>query len=283
MVAAFLITFREILEASLIIATIIGILSRLQHKQSIKTVWLATSCAIGSSLGLLILGSLFGLRINQLFEQYEALFEGVIMVISAFFITWAVFFLHRTFGHYKLVLLQKVRSTMEKNSQRSIFLLVFTAVFREGFEIILFLSTSFFSNQPFEIILGFGLGSLLALMMAFLLFRTSINLPIFYTFRLTSLLLILFAAGLLAHGYHELTEAGLLTYSFNLPSLTFHFIPEKSTFLGSVIRAVFGLGRTMHTIEFALWSGYTILMSWIIFIKPVFSKQQSVISNKDQQ
>lgn len=272
MLPAFLITFREVLEAALIVATILGILTRLGSFQSIKTVWSATITALVTSLILLIGGSLIGLKVQELFEAQEALFEGIVMIISAFFITWAVFFLHKTFGHYKLQLLQQVRQTMEANQQQGIFLLVFTAVFREGFEIILFLSTMFFSSKPTDIFLGFVSGALIAGIVAYLLFRTTIKLPVFYAFRVTSLLLILFAAGLLAHGYHELTEAGVLNEVASLPRVTFSFLPETATVLGSTIRAVFGLARSMHIIEFLLWSGYTLIMIWFVFLKPSVTK-----------
>lgn len=272
MFPSFLITFREVLEAALIVATILSILTKLKYTNSIKTVWIATIIALVSSLLLLLLGSVLGLKIHEQFTgKTEALFEGVVMIISSIFITWAVFFLHKTFAHYKLTLLQKVQSTMETHEQKGIFLLVFTAVFREGFEIVLFLSTLFFSSKPLEIAGGFLAGTAIATSVALLLFKTTIKLPIFYAFRITSLLLILFAAGLLSHGYHELTEAGVMSEMTKLPELTFSFIPEKSTVTGSTIRAVFGIAKTMSTIEFLLWSGYTLLMTWVIFLRPTIN------------
>lgn len=273
MLPTLLITFREILEAALIVATVLGILAKLGSTKAIKTVWTATGAALLSSLLLLLAGSVFGLKIHEQFTgRTEEIFEGIVMIVSAVFITWAVFFLHKTFGHYKLTLLQKVRTTMEANEQKGIFLLVFTAVFREGFEIILFLSTIFFSSKPAEIVTGFVLGTVLACTLAFTLFRTSIRLPVFYTFRLTSILLILFAAGLLSHGFHELSEAGLFAEIQSLPQLTFSFIPTESSIAGSIVKTVFGLTKTMHSIEFALWSGYTLIMTWIVFLRPSFKQ-----------
>lgn len=272
MFPSFLITFREVLEAALIVATILSILTKLKQTNSIRIVWLATITALVSSLLLLILGSAIGLKIHEQFTgKTEALFEGVVMIISSIFITWAVFFLHKTFAHYKLTLLQKVQSTMKTYEHKGIFLLVFTAVFREGFEIILFLSTLFFSSNPIEIASGFIAGTTIATGVALLLFKTTIKLPIFYAFRITSLLLILFAAGLLSHGYHELTEAGIIVEMGKLPDMTFSFIPEKSSVAGSTIRAVFGLAKTMSTIEFLLWSGYTLLMTWLVFLRPTMN------------
>jgi len=267
MIPALLITFREILEATLIIATVLGVLKKLGYTQSMKTVWLGAASATFASIIILITGSLFGLKVHELFEEHEALFEGVIMIISAFFMTWAVFFLHKTFSYHKLALLQKVKATMEKNEQKGIFLLVFTAVFREGMEIVLFLSTIFFSAEPLSIVSGFLVGTLLAVFLSYGIFTTTIRLPVYQTFRVTSILLILFAAGMLAHGYHEMTEARLLPEFVNLPTLTLFFLPAKTTIAGSLIRGIFGVSRTMHSLELLVWSAYTFIMWQIVIVR----------------
>lgn len=267
MLPALLITFREILEAALIVATILGVLKKLGFVQSIKTVWMGTIAAILASVLLLFAGSLLGLKVHELFEAHEALFEGAVMIISAFFITWAVFFLHKTFAHHKLELLQKVRKTMEKNEQKGIFLLVFTAVFREGIEIVLFLSTIFFSAQPLSIASGFLIGTLSAVTLSYFIFNATVRLPVYQTFRLTSILLILFAAGMLAHGYHELTEAHIFPEFTNLPTLTLFFLPEKTTVIGALIRGVFGLSRSMHSLELLVWSVYAFIMWQLVIVR----------------
>src|SRR3989344_3605629 len=201
MIPSFLITFREVIEASLIVATILGILVKLGHTKSIKVVWLATLAAFVVSLGLLASGSIVGIKIQELYTgRTEAVVEGMLMIVSAVFITWAVFFLHTYFGQYKLRLLQKVKNTVEQKSPKGLFALVFTAVFREGFEIVLFLTTIYFSSQPAPILGGFGLGLVAGLFVAFAFFSATLKLPVFWAFRTSSLLLILFAAGLLARG-----------------------------------------------------------------------------------
>ncbi len=138
MLPSFLITLREVIEASLIVATILGILVKLKQNKEIKTVWLATAAAGLVSIGLLLLGSLFGIKMQELYVgRIEELIEGILMTISAVFITWAVFFLHNYFGRYKTVLIHKIKKSVEQKEQKGLFILVFTAVLREGFEIVL--------------------------------------------------------------------------------------------------------------------------------------------------
>lgn len=262
MLPSFLITFREVIEASLIVATILGILVKLKQTKGIKTVWLATAAAAVVSILLLGMGSLIGFKVNELFEEHEPYIEGTLMVVSAVFITWAVFFLHKYFAHYKTKLLQKIKTTVEKEEQKGLFALVFTAVFREGFEIVLFLSTIYFSSDPQRIFSGFTLGAAAALIIAFGLFTATLRLPVYYAFRTTSILLILFAAGLLARGVHEFAEVGILP---EIGKITFAFIPEKTTFAGDMLKAVFGITQKMDIIQLSLYAGYTAFMSWWVF------------------
>lgn len=265
MLPSFLITLREVIEATLIVATILGILVRLKQTKGVKTVWLATGAATVLSVFLLALGSVLGLKVQEIYSgTTEEFIEGILMVTSAVFITWAVFFLHNYFGRYKTRLLQKIKATVEQEEQKGLFVLVFTAVFREGFEIVLFLSTIYFSSNPQSIFTGFVGGLTGGLIISFALFTATLKLPVFYAFRVTSILLILFAAGLLARGVHEFAEVGLLP---EIGKMTFVFIPEKATFLGDMIKAIFGITQHMDILQLSLYSFYVAFMSWWVFFR----------------
>lgn len=263
MLPAFLITFREVIEASLIVATVLGILVKLKQTKGIKTVWIATAAAAGISIILLAIGAILGLKFQELYTgRTEEIIEGVLMVTSAVFITWAVFFLHNYFSNYKVKLLQKVKDTVEKEEQKGLFILVFTAVFREGFEIVLFLSTIYFSSNPQEIFTGFTGGIIAGLLISFALFSATLKMPVYYAFRVSSILLILFAAGLLARGVHEFAEAGLVP---EIGEFMIAFLPSKSTFMGDMIKAVFGITQKMDAIQISLYTAYTAFMGWWVF------------------
>ncbi|HLL60687.1 MAG TPA: FTR1 family protein [Candidatus Nitrosocosmicus sp.] len=262
MLPSFLITFREVIEATLIVATILGILVKLKQTHAIKTVWMATGCAAGVSILLLLLGSLFGLKVQEIYTgKTEELIEGILMITSAVFITWAVFFLHKYFGKYKTQLLQKIKDTVEQEEQRGLFLLVFTAVFREGFEIVLFLSTIYFSSNPYSIMTGFVGGLVGGLLISFALFTATLKAPVYHAFRATSVLLILFAGGLLARGIHEFTEVG---YVPHFPTLTLPFIPP-SNFISDMIKVIFGLTNKMDILQLGVYGLYVSLMMFYVF------------------
>ena len=265
MIPAFLITFREVIEATLIVATILGILYKLGHHKSVKTVWHATGLAVAVSVALLVGGSLFGIKMQELYTgSTEELIEGILMIVSALFITWAVFFLHKYFGKYKVELLQKVKNTIERKEHNGLFLLVFTAVLREGFEIVLFLSTVYFAANPTQILTGFAGGMVVGLLVSLAFFSATLKMPVYYAFRVTSMLLILFAAGLLARGVHEFAEVGFIP---EIGHMIFAFIPAKGTVAGDIIKSMFGITQKMDYIQASLYTIYTLGMTWYVFFR----------------
>lgn len=75
---------------------------------------MATAAAAITSVLLLGLASSMGLKAQELYSgRTEQLIEGVLMSVSAIFITWAVFFLHNYFGKYKTTLLAQLRETVQ--------------------------------------------------------------------------------------------------------------------------------------------------------------------------
>lgn len=248
MIPSFLITFREVIEASLIVATILGILVKFRHINSIRTVWVAVLAAFSLSLLLLLGGSVLGIKIQELYiGRMEELIEGFLMITSAIFITWAVFFLHTYFGRYKVRLLKKIKTTVEKDHIASLFALVFTAVFREGFEIVLFLTTIYFSSKPAPILGGFGLGLIAGLLVSFAFFKATIKMPVFWAFRFSSLMLILFAAHLLMKGTHAFIEVGILP--------------------------------NIDLLQLSLSLSYIWIMHWWVFVRPISTKANASMHN----
>jgi len=265
MLPAFLITFREVIEASLIVATILGILIKLNQQKSVRTVWLATGVASVASVLLIGVASILGLKFQELYTgKIEQTTEGVLMITSAVFITYAVFFLHKHFSRYKIHLIKKIKDSLEQNEQKGLFVLAFTAVFREGFEIVLFLSTIYFSSNPQSVLSGFGLGIVAGLLVSFGFFAATVRMPVYYAFRVTSLLLILFAAGLLSRGVHEFAEAGWIP---EIGKTTLAFLPHESSVASDIIKTIFGLTKTMDAIQISLYTGYVAIMLWWVFYR----------------
>ena len=227
MIPTLLITMREVVEASLIVATILGILTKLHQTNEIKIVWIAAALAFVSNFLLVIAGSLIGVHFQKFLEVPKI--EGMISIASACFVTWAVFFLHTQFASKKVKLLSHMRETI---AEGGIFAFTFITVFREGVEIALFLSTLYLTTSPLSIISGFFAGVVLGVGVSVLFFRATIKLPVYWAFRATSMLLIIFAAGLLARGvaafpFHSMQTLPLLV------SLLYIFLMHRRVFVHS--------------------------------------------------
>ncbi|MBI4281508.1 FTR1 family protein [Candidatus Uhrbacteria bacterium] len=204
MFASFLITFREVIEASLIVATILGILLREGKRNEVRTVWHAVTAAIAASIALIILGGIVGVRLQEVYTgETEEVIEGVFMLVTAFFITGAVVFLHNFFarGHKKIM--DRIASAAERNESRWLFGLAFFSVLREGIEIVLFLSGLLFSTSESRIAWGAMLGALTALCVAYLFFIGVRRLPALWAVQGTNFFLVLFAGWLVSRGLHE--------------------------------------------------------------------------------
>lgn len=259
MFPAFLITFREVIEASLIVATITGILYRLGQRQHLKILIRATLLALGISILLLVGGSVLGYNMHTVYSgRTEELAEGVMMTLSVFFITWAVFFLHVHFSGHREHLIKKVKDSVEKEEERGLFAFIFLAVFREGFEIVLFLSSIYLSSRPTDIVIG-SLGGLLSgVLLSIILFKTSQKVSIRYAYHTSTVLLLLFGAGLLARGIHEFAEAGIVP---ELLKVSLVFIPNAGTFIGETLKTLFGITRHMDILQIAGYAIYLLVMS----------------------
>jgi len=99
-----------------------------------------------------------------------------------------------------------------------------------------------------------------ALAFGYALFRLSIKANLSLVFNITSIFLLLFAAGLLAHGVHEFQEAGLLPiFSFD-PLFNISHILDQSSTLGSVLRVVFGYTSRPSLLELISYSTYFVFV-----------------------
>jgi high-affinity iron transporter len=197
----FIIVFRESLEACLIIGIIYLLLEKNNLKKELKQLWLGVFSAIVASIVVAI--SLNYVKDSIGNESISALFEGLSMYITAGLLWYVIFWLSKHVSQ---------REGMEKKANQAItasgwgiFLLVFFAILREGFETALFLMGSFSMTGSFSYIGFFG-GLILALFIGYgiVIQGRKINLRLF--FQGTTLMLAIFASGMVAFGTHEVEE-----------------------------------------------------------------------------
>ena len=262
MVAAALITLREGLEAALIVGIVLAVLRRLGEIGRRRAVWAGTAAAVLVSIA-------GGLGLNALgvaFEGHgEEVFEGTAMLLAAAVLTWMIIWMQRQGRQIELGLEEDVRRATTAGSAWALFSLAFIAVVREGIETVLFLTAASFSATPVQTLLGGALGLAAAIIVGVLVFGVGRQVPLRPFFRVTGILLILFAAGLVAHGVHELQEAGIL------PTIIEHVwdinhVVDEGGGVGTFLKAIFGYNENPSLIEVLSYVGYfsaLLLTTWV--------------------
>ena len=197
----FVITFRETLEAALIVGIIYTLLYKQELAAQIRQLWLA----VLSSVIVSILVALCLIQVKDSIgnASIEKLVEAVFMFITAGLLWYVIFWLAKHVSNRQE--LEGQTSAAIKSSGYGIFFLVFFAILREGFETAIFLLGSFSILGSFSYI-GFILGMSLAVLLGYLVVIQGRKLDLTKFFRATTLFLVFLASGMIAYGTHEAEE-----------------------------------------------------------------------------
>lgn len=235
MLSSIILSLREGLEAALVLGIVLVALRKMGRRDLSASVWLGAGSAALVSLFTAILLTQLGLELK---DPAEAIFEAITMLLAAGLLTWMIFWMNQRARSIK----NELESGVQKASlggKWSLFGLAFLAVLREGVELALFLTAAAFSSGARQTVIGavFGLG--LAALLGWTLFATTLRLDLRRFFQLTGILLIFFAAGLVAHSLHEFNELGwvppVIGHVWNLNPV----LDDQST-LGQVLATLFG-------------------------------------------
>ena len=200
--ASFLITLREGLEVSLVLAILVAYLVKTGREAEVGAVWKGTASAAGLCL---IVGIAIYAAVGGLHGTANQIVEGVIAVAAASVLTWMIFWMRanaRTLG-------SELRSRVDAaTGATALAVIAFVATVREGLETALFLlSAETGSSTGFEVVVGGLLGLAVAAILGVVIYRGGNRLNLKRFFQVTGVLLILFAAGLVGKAVHEFREA----------------------------------------------------------------------------
>ena len=202
MLSAFLIALREGVEASLVVGIILVYLSRTGRSHLAKFVWGGVAAAVGLSLAAAIA--------LERFQISEDGFEGLLLLIAAFFVVTMIIWMNRIARHLK----KEIESKVDKFAERAgsaagwgLGLFVFLMVVREGAELALILRAVEVSTEGLQTWIGTGVGIAAAVAVGVFFFKGTLKIPLQRFFKVTSGILILVAIQLAVTGLHELSEA----------------------------------------------------------------------------
>ncbi len=266
MLGSFLITLREGLEAALIIGIILAYLAKTDNRQGFKPIWVGT--ALGA-LASLVAGGIIYFTAGELEGSAEQIFEGTAMFIAVGVLTWMIFWMREQAVNIKAHLQAQIQSALTSGSSLALVMMAFLAVVREGIETVLFLfAATRTAESPFTFTLGGLLGLFAAVLIGYVIYKGTSRFNLMSFFNITSLILIIFAAGLVAHGIHEFNEVGFIPPIIEHVWDTNGLIPEASTF-GRFLTALFGYNANPSLTETIAYFVFLIvtLSGYFLFMK----------------
>lgn len=202
MLSAFLIALREGVEASLIVGIILVYLSRTNRTHLARYVWGGVSAAVALSLAVAV--ALDRLNIS------EDGFEGLLLLIAAFFVVTMIWWMNHIARHLKKEIEEKVEAYAARSGAAAgwgLALFVFLMVVREGAELALILRAVELSTEGLQTWIGTIVGIGAAVAVGIFFFKGTLRVPLHRFFAVTSAILVLVAIQLAVTGFHELSEA----------------------------------------------------------------------------
>ena len=256
MMASFLITFREGLEAFLLVGIILAYLRKLDAIRHARWIYLGVAAGLVVSLALAVL---FQVVMDQFAnERYQALLMiGVLLFAAAVLSYMALWMQRQARAHTESVKRQLVIHVGTGNLL-GLVSLSFVAVLREGLETVLFFSALVYSGQGITLESGLGgalLGLAAAVVLVWAVMRGARRVPLQPFFRWTSLLVIVIAGGLLASAVNMMQSAGLIGLGLQ-PLFDIAWILDDRGMVGTFLRALFGYNSSPTPLQFVTWVAY---------------------------
>lgn len=253
MTAGLLITFREGLEAFLVVGIILSYLGRCNQKKCNKWVYLGVFLGL---LGAFFLGFLFQIYYNGFESKIGELYLKVgIMGFAVVVLTYMVIWMSKNGRSIKGDLEKNIERVISTGSMVSLVFMSFLAILREGFETVLFLGALFGNEMDAPVFYGGALGLVIALVVTIALFKGLRNIPIKTFFNITGGLVMIIAAGLLVNMIGILQDIHLLPVL--KPALfDLSWLMLDSSEVGIFFKALFGYTHSPSLIQVISYISY---------------------------
>lgn len=160
MSSAFLITLREGLEISLVLAILFGYLTKTNRGSDFRHVWIGSGIAV---LVCLVLGVVINSAVGGLNGKVEQAVEGALALAACAVLSWMVFWMR---GHARGIGTELRQKIDGATTTSALSIIAFVAVTREGLETVLFLLGSRSATTTTS---QFTVGGLLGLVIAAIL------------------------------------------------------------------------------------------------------------------
>jgi high-affinity iron transporter len=253
MLATLVIFLREGVEASMIVAILLAYLNRIGRREYFRDVFLGVGAA-------LILAAAGGAVAYETIRSYDGsraqtIFETVTYLVAAVVLTYMTFWMRKHARSLSKELRARADAALDGRARWGLALLAFQAVGREGLETVVFTLAIIFSTSTAGALGGAAIGLAGSLVIAFVIYRLGHRLNLGRFFTVIGLLLMVFAAGLLADAVENLQQLGWLPVLTTPMWHSARLLSEDSSF-GDVLHSFFGYSDAPTPLQLLIYAGY---------------------------
>ncbi len=208
----FIVTLREGFEATLIVGIVFTCLQKAKKQEYYSWIYVGVITGIVASIlvGLFLWEGLATIESSSyLYAPFlKQLFKTLLVIIAITMLSWMLIWMSKQAKSIQSEVQNNIQTVLDsdRNSSFGIFLLVFIAVLREGFETVFFINAQVQDNF-FGSCLGAMAGLSLAVIMGWGLFYWGIKINIRLFFQVMGIFLLLIVSGLVIGGLKNLDYA----------------------------------------------------------------------------
>lgn len=215
------VTLRDGFEATLIVGLVFTCLQRAEKQEYYRSIVLGVIAGILTSifLGVVIWQSLAGIDSSTYVYApvIKKLVKTLLIVVAVVTLSWMLIWMGKQAQSMQGEVKESIKKVLEDNDRNTnlgIFLLVFFAVVREGFEVVIFINAQVQSN-PTNAAIGSFIGLTIAASMGWLLFYWGIKINIRLFFKVMGMFLLLIVSGLVVSAFKNFDEGITLLTQIN--------------------------------------------------------------------
>jgi high-affinity iron transporter len=253
MLATLVIFLREGVEASMIVAILLAYLNRIGRRDRFRDVFAGVGAA-------LVLATAGGVIVYETIRSYsgsrvQTIFETGTYLLAAGVLTYMTFWMRNHARSLSAELRARTDAALDGRARLGLGLLAFQAVGREGLETVVFTLAIVFSTTTAGALSGAAIGLAGALTIAFVIYRLGHRLNLAQFFTVIGVLLMVFAAGLLADSVENLQQLGWLPV-LNSPMWHTTSVLSEGSALGDVLHSFFGYSDAPTPFQLLIYVAY---------------------------
>lgn len=256
MLATFVIGLREGLEAALIVGIIAAFLRQRGQTAVLARVWLGVGLAVVVCLAAGVALQALSASLPQ--QQQEAL-ETIVSLAAVAMVSYMIVWMRQHARGLRADIESAAAQALASRSAWALVAMACLAVLREGLETAVFLLAAFQASvDPMLAGLGALLGLLGAVAIGFGLYRGAVHIDLERFFRLTSVVLVLVAAGLVMTSLHTAHGAGWLN-AWQQPVLNLTWLVQPGSVQAALLTGMLGLQPRPTQVETVGWLLFVVL------------------------